>query len=238
MCDLFGLSSNQEDRATLSLPIFGKETGHNPDGWGLVYYKEGKVNLIKNPEKAYSSTQFYEEIKNAKSNIIIAHTRVSTGTDKCKENCHPFKQIYLGREWTFAHNGWISNMKLHERSLGKTDSESIFNYLLDKIQIYRNNDDLKGIYPGIRSGIKSLFEDYGKNIKLNFLMSDGILLYVFSHYPGKPIYYLRREKSYGSAFLASTHKLSSEQWLELPQDRLFVLNNGEMLIKSEEIIKE
>ena len=48
MCDLFGLSCNEEDRATKSLPKFANQFGTyssgNNDGWGIAYFDKTKSN--------------------------------------------------------------------------------------------------------------------------------------------------------------------------------------------------
>jgi len=67
-------------------------------------------------------------------------------------------------------------------------------------------------------------------------MSDGSILYAFNHYPGTPLYFLRREKDYGGAFLISTQKLTSENWKKLPSDRLLLVNRGEILVLSDPVV--
>ena len=74
-----------------------------------------------------------------------------------------------------------------------------------------------------------MFETYGEDINLNLLISDGSMLYAFHHYSGKPIYLIRRSKSYGGAALVSTQELTGEHWIELEPDRLLVLDRGEVL---------
>jgi len=40
MCDLLGISCNENDRASRSLPQFAKEfSDDNPDGWGIAYFE-------------------------------------------------------------------------------------------------------------------------------------------------------------------------------------------------------
>ena len=92
----------------------------------------------------------------------------------------------------------MGNIPLHPRSLGDTDSEQVFNLLLDHIQSYQVSGTIRGVYPGLIRGIKKVFREFGDGV-LNFLMSDGSGLYAFNHYPEKPLYFLRKEKEYGGS---------------------------------------
>lgn len=235
MCDLFGLSCNKEDRATKSLPKFAEFSEINRHGWGIAHYKGDKAIVKRQPEKAKASKYFFEEINNTKSNVIISHIRYATKGEICERNCHPFKQDFHNKEWIFAHNGSVHGVENHQRSLGETDSEQVFNFLLDKISEYQSQGEIRGIYPGIVYGIKELFKSYGKNINLNFLMSDGNILYAFNHYYSKPIYLLKREKDYGGAILVSTQKLGNENWKKIPEDKLLLLEKGEIIVLSDDI---
>lgn len=235
MCELFGMCANDFDRATISLPIFSKESEYNPDGWGISYYKDREAILKREPTKAKDSELFFKTVEEAKSNIIISHIRYATQGDICELNCHPFKEKYLNREWIFAHNGNVKITK-HDRTVGGTDSESVFHFLLDEMQKYQNEGILKGIYPSLKGAITSLFKNHGTSMTLNFLMSDGELLFVFNHYTAKPIYLLKREKPYGDAILVSTVKLSGEDWKKIPENRILVLNRGEVVVLSDPII--
>jgi len=199
MCELFGLCCNEKDRASRSLPIFGKKySDANREGWGIAYYENHRAVLKKEPKKAKISKSFFETIEKAKSNIIIAHLRNPTRGAVCEKNCHPFKQSFQNKDWIFAHNGDMGDIPLHPRSLGDTDSEQVFNLLLDHIRSYQASGTIRGVYPGLIRGIKKVFREFGDGV-LNFLMSDGSGLYAFNHYPEKPLYFLRKEKEYGGS---------------------------------------
>lgn len=238
MCDLFGMSSKTEDRAWKSLKIFANEySGNNPDGWGIGYYLKDKAIIKKEPRKAKISQSFFSEIEKAKSNIIISHVRIGTKGDPCEENCHPFKGKLFNRDWIFAHNGTMDNIDHHPHSFGKTDSEQVFHLLLDQVDSYQRTGNIHGTFSGIQNGIKKAFDSCGMDNTLNFLMSDGTILYAFNHYRDKPMFYLKREKPYGSAFLISTQKLSSESWKRIRPDSLLMVCNGEVLEFSDPILK-
>jgi len=236
MCDLWGLSSNKPVRATKSLPLFAeKYSSINPDGWGIAYYRNEKATIKKKPGLAKTSTEFFDIVDNARSNIIIAHLRYATQGHACEENCHPFMRHEFNKDWVFAHNGNISHITRHVQSLGRTDSEHAFHQLLDEIKSYTTEKTIGGIYPGLKSGIQNIFSTYGKDIHLNFLMSDGSLLYAFNHYPAKPMYFIRNEKDFGGTVVVSTKKVGSGEWSKIPSDKVLVISNGEILLLSDRL---
>lgn len=226
MCELFGLSCTEKERATISLPVFGDYSDINKDGWGVGYYEGNRAIIRKKPERARLSSEFQEVIREAKSNIIIAHLRLRTNGEICERNCHPFKVNFLNKDWIFAHNGDVSGIEKHPRAEGETDSEQVFLFMIDKIKEYYNRRAIRGLYPGLMKAIKWIFDRYGTAVHLNFLLSDGNLLYIYHHYPLKPMYLLRREKDYGGAILISTQRLSNEDWLAIPKDRILTLSKG------------
>ncbi len=206
----------------------------NPHGWGIGYFdKDQKPHLIRSPTIALEDPLYLQTAESAKSNIIIAHIRKKSRGKRCMNNCHPFLHESLNNNWIFAHNGTLGGFPRHDRSAGGTDSEQVFHYLLDQMEHYRQTGSFRGVYFGLQYGIKKVFEisDPG-TIKLNFLLSDGVILYAFNHYKKKPMYILKRSKEHGDAFLISTRKLSEEHWEKLPRDKLLAVCNGKILALS------
>jgi len=230
------MSCNTEDRATSSLPRFARFATGNPHGWGLGWYEDGQARIEREPCRADFSEHFYDSIEQARSANMIAHVRYATHGVHTTCNCHPFKRNYRGRDWIFAHNGWVDGVEIHQMSEGETDSEQIFNLIMDEIETYQNRGKIRGTYPALKHAIGVVFERYGEDINLNLFISDGNKLYAYHHYPGKPIYLIRRSKEYGSAALVSTQELTGEDWITLEPDRLLVLDRGEVFVYSTPLI--
>ena len=58
MCELFGLSSNRPVALTISLQVFARHgglDGPQKDGWGVAYYEQKDIRLIKDAGAASES---------------------------------------------------------------------------------------------------------------------------------------------------------------------------------------
>jgi len=232
MCELFGLSCNRKDRATFSLPLFARY--HEPywHGWGIGYYEGSYARVVRNTDDPNYSLSFRRTVQNARSNIIIAHIRLATSGEVCPENCHPFRFRYLERDWLFAHNGTI-DIDYPSYVGGDSDSARAFSFMIDKIEEYLSRGRFRGIYPAVKYATRRLLEEAGRNRRLNYLLTDGNALFVFCNY--RRMFMLRREKDYGGAILISTQKLTDENWVEIPKNRVLCVIGGEIFVLSDRI---
>lgn len=234
MCELFGFCCNGIGNAATSLQRFAEHSDRNPHGWGLAYYKHSEAILKKQAIKARLSPDYYDSIKAAESDIIISHIRHASCGKINEANCHPFKRYMHDKDWVFAHNGHVDGVARDPRSIGETDSESVFYLLMDHIRPQGVND---AVHDGLISGITSLFEEYefGREIRLNFVLSDGDTLYAFNHHPEKPMYYTKGNGGREQSIVVSTQKLDGNGWAQLPTDRLLMVNKGKFFALSNKI---
>lgn len=242
MCELFGLSCNEKDRAVRSLPVFVEKGSWCRDGWGIGYFEGSRAIVERSAEdisRQEVKEKFYKIMEKAKSQTIIAHVRAATSGEPDPCNSHPLKTRSLERDWIFAHNGSINLNYPARPDIGsEIDSAKLFSYLIDHLEQYLlSTSKIRGIYPGLKKALKQLLEKHPQST-INFLLSDGNNMYIFNHYPTRPIYYLRRQKEYGGAILVTTiRELSREQWQKLEPDRLLAISNGEVLVISDKLIK-
>jgi predicted glutamine amidotransferase len=221
MCELFGFCGESAGRPDTLLRSFAEHSTRNPHGWGIACYSHGELLLRKMPETALSSKAYFEAIRDAEGKIIISHIRNASCGEIHERNCHPFRREQGGKQWAFAHNGHIDGIGLHPRCGGETDS------------IGRAADPYKGVI----DCIGGIFNDYefGREVRLNFLLSDGETLYAFSHHPEKPMYYAARETAVGSSLMIATQPLDTCGWTALPDDRLIVVSHGKLLAMSDRL---
>ena len=192
MCELFSLSSNMPATVDYSLEEFSRHgglTGPHKDGWGIAYYAQGDVRLVKEPLPASDSAcvRFIQDHPFS-SALVVSHIRKATQGAHVLTNCQPFVRELGGVMHVFAHNGNLDNRRLQERlalgfhrPVGDTDSEYAFCVLLGRLT------DLwlraSGVPPfSQRMSVVAAFADEIRGLgPANFLYADGDTLFAHGH---------------------------------------------------------
>lgn len=191
MCELFAMSSRLPADVHFSLEAFSRHgglEGPHKDGWGIAYYVEEDVRLVKEPRPASDSAcvRFIQENPFA-SSIVVSHIRKATQGAVTLKNCQPFVRELGGRMHVFAHNGNLDRTALETRlpaknfhPVGDTDSERAFCGLLELLRptwLAGEPADLPR-----RSAVVARFAALvGALGPANFIYSDGQALFVHGH---------------------------------------------------------
>lgn len=256
MCELLGLTYNGTIQPSLSFKGFQREGEENPDGWGLAFYPDKSVQIIKEPLKADRSFlyKFIENYPRIKSRIFIAHVRQETGSAISHKNTHPFQRELNGVDFAFAHNGALKNYtKLNTsnfKPVGNSDSEYAFCHLLNLIKEENikkwNEKSFEWLYKQIR--------DINQLGYFNCLLSNGE--YLFSYYDvnqHKSLYYiqhntinnnshlsdpdykinleLKEEKDY-RGYIIATKPLTDAIWKKSKPGELIVFKEGNIVFET------
>src|SRR5437867_4135652 len=111
MCELLGLSFAAPISADFSMRAFEERDEENPHGWGLAWYPDQSLAIVKEPIEWGKSqhSDFLESYQHLQSRIYIGHVRhKTTGGAPTHADTHPFGRELAGREFCFAHNGTLS----------------------------------------------------------------------------------------------------------------------------------
>lgn len=213
MCELFGISSEENIQINCYLKEFFSHSNKHPHGWGLTSMECNQVQIEKEPMEASKSAYLKERlsvpviVKNG-----LAHIRYATIGNVEYRNCHPYTmKDNGGRRWTLIHNGTIFDYpplsKYVNLQNGDTDSERILMYLVElvdkaerELQRPMNEEER---FQLLDSAIIRL----SKGNKLNLMVYDGELFYVHTNYANS-LYELDK----GNCVLFSTVPLSNEEW--------------------------
>ena len=188
MCELFAMSSLHPTTVTLSLEEFSRHgglTGPHKDGWGIGWYEEKDVRLVKEAFPAASSpcVRFIQD-NPFSTQFALCHIRRATRGPVSVRNCQPFARE-LGGVWhCFAHNGDLQDIfgdpglrPQRFRPVGETDSEVAFCALMDLLApIWSRADGVPPLDERVRvvAGFAARLRELGP---ANFLYCDGDALF-------------------------------------------------------------
>ena len=253
MCELLGMSANVPTDICFSFTGLierGGTRGPHRDGWGIVFYVDGRGRSIHDPHPGANS-EIANLFKTAsiKSHVVISHIRQANVGNVSLINTHPYSRHLWGRTWSFAHNGELGNLDSLEprrhRPIGSTDSEFAFCWILDQIT---------SAYPdqppnSERSGklLQELCDTLRARGIFNMILTDSRRLYA---YCSTKMCWLTRRAPFGKATLkdanmtvnfgeettgrdivtiiATTPLTENEEWKCMSKGELCIIEDGEV----------
>lgn len=187
MCELFAMSSKYPATVQMSLEEFSRHgglSGPHKDGWGIAWYDERDVRLVKEARPAADSAcvRFIQSTPFATS-FAISHVRKATRGALALRNCQPFIREMGGTWHCFAHNGDLPGIDAAmpinsdgHLAVGETDSELAFCGLLERLRPLW----LGRAWPRIESR-REVIERFAAELRelgpANFLYCDGDALF-------------------------------------------------------------
>ncbi len=253
MCELMAMSFDAPISADFSIREFAARGEENADGWGLGWYPDRSLAIVKEPVKWGDSRYagFLESYARLQSRIHIAHVRHKTvGDEPSHAETHPFARELAGRDYCFAHNGtlagaaWDLRLGAH-RPVGGTDSERFFCHLLGEITARGAALDGEADWRWLHQTLASA----NRLGKLNCLLSDGLRLFVYHDANGWKGLNFRKvrvhdgqDRHFGDAslsvdikgqavnhgFVVATCPLSPSGWHSFGLGELIVFERGEI----------
>jgi predicted glutamine amidotransferase len=189
VCELFAMSSRAPADVRFSLEAFSRRgglAGPHKDGWGIAWYVDEDVRLLKEPEPAADSAcvRFIQEHPFSAA-IVVSHIRKATRGARTMKNCQPFARELGGRMHVFAHNGDLDTGRLgtapgNFRPVGDTDSERAFCVLLERLSAMW----LRGGTPALDERLE-IAAAFAAEIRqfgpANFIYSDGDAVFLHGH---------------------------------------------------------
>lgn len=193
------MSALHPTTVSLSLEEFSRHgglTGPHKDGWGIAWYEQNDIRLVKEAYPAAGSACVnFIRTNPFLSPLAMSHIRKATRGLVATRNCQPFVRELGGAWHCFAHNGDLQGIGNDPRfrperfrPVGETDSEQAFCTLMDAMQPLWSGGNVPPL--GERRGVVAQFAAALRELgPANFLYSDGECLFVHAH---------RRHQSDGS----------------------------------------
>ena len=191
MCELFAMSARRPTTVSMSLEEFSRHgglSGPHKDGWGIAWYEDRDIRLVKERDPAASSACVrFIETNPFSSSLVLSHIRKATLGPVATRNCQPFVRELGGTWHAFAHNGDLKGMAEARRfrserfhPVGETDSEQAFCALLDALLPLWASGELPPIAQR-RRVVESFAADLREFGPANFLYADGDALFAHAH---------------------------------------------------------
>jgi predicted glutamine amidotransferase len=228
MCELLGMECNVPTDIVFSftaLSMRGGRTGQHADGWGLALYDGRFARLFLEPTPACDS-QLARFVRDnpIRTLLAVAHVRKRTVGAPGLANTHPFKRVLWGRDWVFAHNGTLPDVRTRPlrdfAPVGDTDSEHAFCWLLGELRA-----SFPGGYPTDRpealwARVAQLGGVLGAEGTCNFILADGNYLYARC---ATKLCFIVRQAPFGRATLRDADVQVDFTALTTPADRVAVV---------------
>jgi len=184
MCQLLALSSHAPTDLNSWFATFaarGGRTGDHVDGFGLALHDGTACRLFTDTQRASESPlAAWLQHEPLQTRLALAHIRKATQGNVAAANCHPFVREWLGRSWSFCHNGNLRdfNPRLDGSvlPLGATDSERAFCWILQELR-RRFRGVAAPAVAQLAPVIADLAERIARHGTFNFLLADGETLY-------------------------------------------------------------
>jgi predicted glutamine amidotransferase len=253
MCELMAMSFDAPISPDFSIREFAARGEENPDGWGLGWYPDRSLAIVKEPVKwgASHHAGFLGSHASVRSRILLAHVRYKTmGGAPNHADTHPFSRELGGRDYCFAHNGTLDGAAWQlplgaYHPVGETDSERFFCHLLHAIARHGGPLDTPSDWRWLHETLSSA-NRFGK---LNCLLSDGHRLFAYHDVNGwKGLNFRKVRVGEGEArhfgddtlsvdidgqavnhgFVVATCPLSPSGWHDFRLGELIVFERGEI----------
>lgn len=191
MCELFAMSARRPTTVSMSLEEFSRRgglSGPHKDGWGIGWYEDRDIRLVKERDPAASSAcARFIETNPFSSSLVISHIRKATVGAVASRNCQPFVRELGGAWHCFAHNGDLKGIAAEPRfrtqgfrPVGETDSEQAFCALMDALRPLWSS----GRMPPTAER-RQVVADFAAALRelgpANFLYCDGDALFAHAH---------------------------------------------------------
>lgn len=205
MCELLAMSANVPTDICFSFSGLlerGGRTGPHRDGWGITFYEGKGCRSFKDPLPS-SESKVANLVKSypIKSCSVVSHIRQANRGGVKLENTHPFTRELWGRNWTFAHNGQLSDYKdalktLTHQPIGKTDSEQAFCWILEQLK-HRYTSKPKKMKAAFNYIAKLCMQLRGYGV-FNMILTDGVFVMAFC---STNLHWITRRAPFGKATL-------------------------------------
>jgi glutamine amidotransferase len=224
VCQLFGFTADKKISFTELFEEFRTRARTNPHAWGASLWFDDRGPLVVRDPRRADLSEAADMIKQIPATALIAHIRY--GTVKPLDsvtNAHPFVANVDGKDWAFAHNGFLKDVEEaskfaeHYAPIGTTDSEQFFSILIDYLHNKKNR----------ATAVALAAKRFAKSGKLNFIFSNGEEFYFFTNHNGG----LHYKATKNAVYVATQPVGCRVNWFPAKPGTLYVAVRGKITAK-------
>ena len=200
--------------------------GSHRDGCGLAFASNGNIQVHKRSKQDAWDSSYIDVVRNATSNIFIAHNRLaSQGLLADERGAHPFTLNAAGKSWALCHNGGIRTYM--EEAISQRTSDS---FLFLKKLIH---EDGENSVHEIRQRLAAISAETSYSSLCAFLMTNDAL-YAWRIYEPSDAETASRYESYytmymtvrGEGVVLASEPLDEGSWMLLENGTFLALRTG------------
>ncbi len=109
MCELFAISAAQDCTAWRYLPHFAEKSRNHPSGWGIGFFRDGRVLIEKSSESIYAGDQVHDGFlrlaRVVDSRLIISQTCGPQAGQGKESPVLPLSDQFFHHHWLFGFRG-------------------------------------------------------------------------------------------------------------------------------------
>jgi predicted glutamine amidotransferase len=231
MCRMFAVRSEEPVRVTQAFAGLRRLAVEHKDGWGLARFDDATPTIETALAAAHECPRFLALGEAVETRSLLVHIRKASVGSVHPDNTHPF----VARGWAFMHNGTLSQFEARRADLeqelaprwrtslkGETDSERCFGLFLtylDDIARPTARDVARTLARVMRTVERVCDRPGEARSAMNFLVGDGHS--VVATRRGRTLFTAHRE---GRSFLASEALWPGEDWAEVPEEHLVLID--------------
>lgn len=188
MCELFAMSAGQHYTAQEFLPPFADRARANISGWGIGFFREGRVLIEKSHEEVFPGDQMHDSFRRLArvidSRIILSHVRCPKSGHRKESHAQPLSDQFLDHEWLFISKG-ESEKIMNYQSPRPIVAEELFaarvlEFIRDEMVSGLDGRPRQSLYQVMALGCKKMITNYPG--RYMFFLANETVLFAFLNY--------------------------------------------------------
>ncbi len=208
MCELFAMSAGHHYTAHEYLPPFADRARENISGWGIGFFRNGKVLIEKSCEGIFAGDMLHDSFRRLSrvidSRIILSHIRCPKSGHQKESHAQPLTDHFLDHNWLFIMTGESQKLMTYQ-SPRPLMSETllaarVFEFVRDEMESGLASRPRQSLFQVLALGCKKLITQYPGHYR--FFLANETVLFAFLN--NSQVLTYQDPKALGEALVVTT----------------------------------